>query len=98
MMSLFKPKPHLDEARARIRGWVSELGLDDREAVVMVQELRCEEPGCPPVETVIAVLGRGRGGAPRKIHKATCDVTRDDVAQAFAASDVHGHEHGEETR
>jgi hypothetical protein len=31
------------------------LKLDD-DAAVTVQQLSCHEPGCPPVETVIAVL------------------------------------------
>lgn len=45
-----------------------------------VAELRCAEPGCPPVETVVAVLG-APGGSPRqwKIHKPMSEVTRGDV-------------------
>lgn len=88
-MELFRPRPRVDGARARIRGWVAELGLDRDDAVVMIQELRCDEPGCPPVETVIAVLALGPGAQTRKIHRAAADVTREDVARAFGREPSH---------
>jgi hypothetical protein len=43
---------HLDALRDAVRG---ALGLEP-DTVVLVQELACSEPGCPPVETVVAVL------------------------------------------
>ena len=45
----------------------------------MVSELRCSEPGCPPLETMIAVLdGPGRRRQ-FKFHKPIADVTQDDI-------------------
>ena len=44
----------------------------------MVTELACSEPGCPPVETVIALLAPGRQDQV-KIHKGLADVTSADV-------------------
>ena len=42
---------------SRIKVWVREtMRLDDPD-LVMVNELRCAEEGCPDVETVIAVMG-----------------------------------------
>jgi hypothetical protein len=41
---------------ARIRTWVSGLFSVPCEVVVMVTELKCADPGCPDVETFIAVL------------------------------------------
>ncbi len=39
-----------------IKSWVREgLGLTD-EVSILVTDLQCYEPGCPPVETVIALL------------------------------------------
>ncbi|MDQ3366312.1 MAG: hypothetical protein M3680_12880 [Myxococcota bacterium] len=63
------------------------LTLADDE-VVMVTELHCTEPGCPPTETIIAVL---RIGARQqlKIHKPLIEVTRADVIAAIAGSHVH---------
>ena len=47
------------------------LNLPD-DVAVTVQELACREPGCPPVETVIAVLA----AVPRrwKVHRPLADV------------------------
>jgi hypothetical protein len=62
------------------------LGLDDRHTVV-VQQLRCAEPDCPPVETVVAVLAAGQ--APRRwtIHKPLSDVTSQDVRDTITPGD-----------
>lgn len=51
-------RPSVDPARAaQVRQWArTAFGLGDDD-VVLVTELRCHEPGCPPVETVIAILG-----------------------------------------
>jgi hypothetical protein len=35
-------------------------GEDD---AVVVNELQCTEPGCPPIETVVALLGRERAAS-----------------------------------
>jgi hypothetical protein len=61
-------------AAARIKTWVrSQFGLPD-DAVVMVSELRCGEPGCPPLETVIAILQAGAPPRQARIHAALADV------------------------
>lgn len=63
----------------RIKGWVSwAFGVEDGTPMT-VAELRCTEPGCPPVETVIGVLDTP--GSPRtyKVHKPMAEVTFEDV-------------------
>jgi hypothetical protein len=47
-----RPAAELNLLKALVR---TELGLADDD-VVLVSELRCAEPGCPPVETVVVVL------------------------------------------
>jgi hypothetical protein len=54
------------------------LGLDDRHTVV-VQQLACAEPGCPPVETVVAVLAAGDQPRRWTLHKPLSDVTAEDI-------------------
>lgn len=44
---------HLDLLKNLVRS-VQRLNAD---AIVLVQQLACTEPGCPPLETVVAVLG-----------------------------------------
>ena len=71
-----------DPARAAhvraIKEWTAREVALDEDAAVMVTELQCTEPGCPPLETCVAVLRAGRS-ASFKVHKALIDVTEDDV-------------------
>jgi hypothetical protein len=68
----------------RIKEWVREQLPGDEEVTILVSELACSEPGCPPIETVIAVF-RGREGAVKHtIHRPSAEITRDDVVQAVS--------------
>jgi hypothetical protein len=65
-----------DRARGRRAAEIAELvrvtlGLPD-DVAVTVQQLSCAEPGCPPVETVIAVLA----APPRRwtIHRPLAEI------------------------
>jgi hypothetical protein len=67
--------------------------LDAREDdVVVVTELTCSEPGCPPVETVIVLLREGRPTRQVKLHRSAVEVTSEHIAEAFAATEDHDHE------
>ena len=83
--SLFSPQPQRIPGRTtEIKAWATEtLGLAD-DVAVMVTELRCTEPGCPPLETVVAILGESGPTRQYKIHKPLADVTREDL-RAFSA-------------
>lgn len=85
MLDLFTTQPRPDPAHlAAVKGWVAEaLALPD-DVTVMVTELRCTEPGCPPLETVVAVLRSGQPPAQRKLHKATAEITADDIRRLYA--------------
>jgi hypothetical protein len=62
---------------ARVKALVDEL-IDTDDVTVLVTELACTEPGCPPVETVIALLSDG-GNTQYKVHKPVAEVTLDDL-------------------
>jgi hypothetical protein len=86
-MNLFGPKPPADTGKIlQIQGWVKD-GLDlDEGTIVMVSELRCSEPGCPPLETLIAVLdGPGRRRQ-FKFHKTIAEMTADDIDLAIRSA------------
>lgn len=70
------------EITARVKQWVIE-ELGDADGTILVTELACSEPGCPPVETVIALLTEGEQRQ-RKIHKPLAEVDRSDVKAALA--------------
>jgi hypothetical protein len=63
----------------RIRGWVRERFSLQVEDVVMVSEVACSMPGCPPLETVIAFWTEGTKRHHLKIFKPVEDVTEDDL-------------------
>jgi hypothetical protein len=79
-VDLFENSPQPSAERiAFIKDLVSRRFELPPEAVVIVSELRCAEPGCPPLETVIAILdGPGRRRQV-KLHKAITEITANDV-------------------
>jgi hypothetical protein len=80
-MNLFQPKQPSNLAKVEdIRGWVADLFGLQEEAVVLVSELRCTEPGCPPLETVIAIMGGPGRRRQFKIDKSIADILFADVA------------------
>ena len=81
-LDLFGSSRKADPKRiAEVKEWVAEVFRLGADVSVLVTELRCTEPGCPPLETVIAVLDQP--GQPRqyKIHKPLTEVTQQDVAR-----------------
>lgn len=64
---------------AAIRMWVTEILDVSGETHIMVRQLECREPGCPPLETVMAVLSEHQPPRQWKIYKSAADVTRADV-------------------
>jgi hypothetical protein len=65
-----------------------EAGEDD---AVVVNELQCTEPGCPPIETVVALLRAGSEPRQVKVHKPAVEVTEEDLRVAIQGG--HEHEH-----
>jgi len=73
-------RPKRDIALIRkIKDWAYECLPISAEATVSVMELECREPGCPPLETVIAVMEQGKETRQWKFHKSIPEVTREDL-------------------
>lgn len=93
-MNLFQPRAAGDPQHlATAKTWVAEAFQTTEDTTVMVTELRCTEPGCPPLETVIALLHPDSGTRQHKIHKALQVLTRDDVlalVRTHGKEDTHG--------
>jgi hypothetical protein len=84
-------KPKIDPAQAsRIKDWVQRTFALSADDAVLVTELQCTEEGCPPLETVIAILAEPGKPRPFKLHKPMADVTATDIQTLRHASD---HEH-----
>jgi hypothetical protein len=92
-MSLFTQRGRPDpEQVERVKGWARAAWNLPEDVTVMVTELECREPGCPPLETVVAVL-RGPGETSQvKIHKPVGQVVEDDLRRGSEAAPDHAHE------
>jgi hypothetical protein len=73
--------PRLGELKQTVRRL---LGLDD-DTTVMVRQLTCTEPGCPPLETVIAVLPMNGPARRWTLHRSAEQVTEDDLRTLIAS-------------
>jgi hypothetical protein len=92
MLSLFSSRPPNGAAAngPRIRRWVRDIFALDEEAAVMVTELHCSEPGCPPIETVIAILSDG-ANRQYKLHKRIGEINEEDVRRLLEKPEFSRH-------
>jgi hypothetical protein len=58
------------------------LELSD-DVVVSVTELACRKPGCPDIETIVAVMRTGERPCIARVHKPILQVTAEDFAAEF---------------
>ena len=80
-------------AADRVREWTRErFGLPE-DAAIMVAEISCAVPGCPPLETVIAFWTENDKRHHFKVFKPVGDVVEDDLPPAWlkdALVDIEG--------
>ena len=77
--------PRRTEAIRELKSYAAVLLDAGPEDSIMVSELTCTEPGCPPLETVVARLRGGTRPLSIKVHKPVFEVTPADLRQALAA-------------
>jgi len=82
-MNLFKQqrptaKP---EDIQHLKAWTQEILDLPADVPISISQLQCHEPGCPPIETVIAVMTQPTQTF--KIHAAAGDISREAVAEAI---------------
>jgi hypothetical protein len=79
MQGLFDRKRPDAEAVRKVKAFVTErFGLPET-TTLAVAELRCHEPGCPPIETVVTARDAEGGTINWRIAKPINDVTAADV-------------------
>lgn len=87
----FGERRHDATRPAAIKQWaVDAFGLPES-TTVLVTELRCSEPGCPPLETVIALVDGA--GPPRsyKLPVPMSEVSVEDLIRLARGGDPHTH-------
>ncbi|WOX16062.1 hypothetical protein [Streptomyces sp. N50] len=62
------------------------LGLDE-DTAVMVRQLTCTEPGCPPVETVVAALPMDGPARRWTLHTPADRITEADLRGVLLVGD-----------
>ncbi|WP_204137149.1 hypothetical protein [Halomicronema sp. CCY15110] len=89
-MNLFKqPRPTANPAAIQqIKDWVYEALALSADVPISISQLQCHEPGCPPIETVIAVMTQPTQSY--KIHAAAAEITQAQVMTALHDDTPHG--------
>ncbi len=80
-MNLFsqnKPKADPEQVQ-QIKSWVYRILEVDAGIPISISQLACKEPGCPPIETVIAVMTHPV--QQYKIHKAVNEIDEIDICR-----------------
>ena len=85
MLDLFPQKPAVTtEQLQQVKDWLYEIWQIDRHTVISLSQLQCQDSGCPPIQTAIAIMTSPHRVI--RIHKAIPDITYADLVQAIAAN------------
>lgn len=79
------PSPQLRELKETVR---TLLDLDD-DTAVLIRQLACTEPGCPPLETVVVVLPMEGAARRWTLHRPADQITKDALRAALLAAEQH---------
>ena len=83
MLGFIKKSPEHAAALDRVREWTrARFKLPD-DAAILVAEVVCVLPGCPPLETVIAFWTEGHRRHHFKVFKPVAEVVSDDLPPAW---------------
>lgn len=78
-----KKSPEHSAALDRVRNWTRERFDLSAETTILVSEIACTVPGCPPIETVIAFWTENDKRHHFKIFKPVAKVLGDDLPPAW---------------
>jgi hypothetical protein len=79
MLGLGRKTGEQREGLRRVKAWTRErFGLDD-DVAILVTEIACAVPGCPPLETVVAFWTGEERRHHFKIFKPVAEVVEDDL-------------------
>ena len=86
MLSSIKKRPEHAAALDRVKEWTRERFKLADDAAILVSEIACALPGCPPLETVVAFWTQGDKRHQFKLFKPAADVIADDLPPAWLKS------------
>jgi nitrate reductase delta subunit len=82
MLGFAKKGPDHGAALERVRDWTRARFRLAEDETIMVSQVSCAVPGCPPIETLV-VFWTALGRHHFKVFKPVVDVTEDDLPPAF---------------
>ncbi|OGA96000.1 MAG: hypothetical protein A3E79_17975 [Burkholderiales bacterium RIFCSPHIGHO2_12_FULL_61_11] len=83
MLGSFRKSPAQLQVLDRVQALTRERFKLDQDVAVLVTELVCALPGCPPLETVVAFWSDGDRRHHFKVFKPVADVFADDLPYAW---------------
>ena len=79
LLRTFKKSASHREALRRVKAWTRERFELPEDTAILVSEVACGVPGCPPVETVVAFWTEADRRHHFKIFKPVAEVVEDDL-------------------
>ena len=79
MLGFVKKSAAHKDALRRVKDWTRERFRLPEDAAILVTEVACGVPGCPPLETVVAFWTEGDRRHHFKVFKPVAEVTPDDL-------------------
>ena len=83
MLGSLRKRPDQLLALERVRGWTRERFRLEPDDAILVTEIACAVPGCPPLETVVAFWTHGDRRHHFKVFKPAEQVLPDDLPYAW---------------
>jgi nitrate reductase delta subunit len=83
MLRSFEKRPDHVAALDRVRAWTRERFALAADAAILVSEVSCALPGCPPRETVVAFWTDNEQRHQFKLFKPVTEVVVDDLPPAW---------------
>ena len=74
-----KPDPERSAALDRVRAWTRARFTLPEDAAILVVQVACSLPGCPPLETAVAFWSDGPTRHQFKLFKPVAEVVEDDL-------------------
>jgi hypothetical protein len=83
MLRSRKKEPERLEALDRVKAWTRERFKLPHDAAILVAEVACTLPGCPPLETVVAFWTGNDQRHQFKLFKRVAEVVPDDLPPSW---------------
>ena len=83
MLRSFHKRPEYLQALDRVKEWTRVRFKLPQDAAILVTEVACALPGCPPLETVVAFWADADTRHHFKVFKPVAEVVADDLPPAW---------------